>query len=291
MTALYKVAISRLPQLNKIPYGDPYWSTFNASFQNRLFEPDMLLQAVYDGHALTTWHCNNWREAKNYSCGQHLGLDFDQGDKTSSMPYLLNDKFIMRYGSFLYSTMSHTPEEPRTRVIFLLDTPIMQAKNYALAAAALLWLFGTADRKCKDACRFFYGSPKCECEYINQVLPLDVVKKLIADYQATGNIEKHKAMNKDFHAPASQQEVEEALRHIRPWDIDYDEWLSILMGIHAAFGESGYSLAEAWADGKPGEVERKWKSFDPCGNEAGTVTIGTVFGIAKRFGWQKAAVL
>ena len=42
----------------------------------------------------------------------------------------------------------HLPQEekPRARVVFLLDQPIMQAKNYTLAASALLWVFGTADR-------------------------------------------------------------------------------------------------------------------------------------------------
>ena len=164
----------------------------------------------------------------------------------------------------------------------------MQAANYALAAAALLWVFGTADRKCKDAVRFFYGSKGCQFEYFNQVLPLDAIKKLIAQYQESGGKEKHKAISKDYHAPATQQEVADALKFIPPWQIQYDEWVSVLMAIHAEFGEGGYPLAEAWGDGKQGEIEVKWRSFKAGGNVAGAVTVASIFGLAKRFGWSKS---
>jgi hypothetical protein len=172
-------------------------------------------------------------------------------------------------------------------VIFLLDQPIYQAKNYALAASALLWLFGTADRQCKDAARFFYGAPGCEFVYFNQVLPLDVVKQLIQKYIDSGQAEKRKSVRRDYLPPASQQEVADALKHINPWQVDYDEWLSILMAIHSQFGDGGYALAESWADGKPGEVAQKWRSFSADGNESGRITINTLFAIAKRFGWGK----
>lgn len=281
----YKIALSKYQLSQKIPYGSDIWPRFNASFNNREIDPPRLMQMIYDGHALTTWHKDHWRVGANYICGQHLGLDFDAGDNTSSIPTLMKDKFIQRYASILYTTMSHTPEAPRARVMFLLDQPIMQAKNYTLAASALLWLFGTADRQCKDAVRFFYGSPGCEFEYLDNVLPLEIVKKLICDYQASGAGVK-KRTERNYHAPADQEDVQKALRFIPPWGIEYDQWVQVLMGIHSEFGDAGYMLAEAWADGKPGEVEQKWKSFKQNGNTAGAVTIGTVFGIAKEYGWK-----
>jgi hypothetical protein len=61
------------------------------------------------------------------------------------------------------------------------------------------------------------------------------------------------------------------------------------MALHAAFGDGGRALADSWTDGQPGEVERKWKTFKPNGNAAGAVTIATVFGFAKRAGWQRQA--
>jgi len=284
----YKIAISRYALDAKIPQGDPFWHKFNAGFDNTELSADYIMQAVYDGKPLTTWHKCNWRTSENYLCGQHIGLDFDTGDKSSSLPVLVQDKFFLRYGAFAYTTVSHTDEAPRARMIFLLDTPIMQAKNYTLAVQALLWLYGTADRQCRDAVRFFYGSKGCQFEYVNSVLPLETVKKLIRQYQETGQQEKRQSVRKDYSAPPDQKEVAEALRAIPPWSINYDEWVQVLMGIHSAFGEDGYSLAANWADAKEGELEHKWKSFKTTGNTAGAITVATVFGIAKNFGWKKA---
>ena len=282
-----RIAVSRFELTAKIPPGDPFWPRFNASFQNVDYDTNEIMDAIYAGVPVTTWHKDNWRTSANYICGQHLALDFDSENETATIPYLAKDKFISKYGAFIHTTISHKPEAPRARVFFLLDTPIMQAKNYTLAAAALLWLYGTADRQCKDAVRFFYGAPDCTMHRIGNVLPLDVVKKLIGNYQESGQTEKRHATRRDYIAPPSQQEVADALRFIPAWGIDYDEWVQVLMGIHAAFGEDGRALADSWADGKPGEVAQKWNSFHTTGNVAGAVTVATVFGIAKKYGWRK----
>jgi hypothetical protein len=281
----FKIAISKYELDQKIPFGDPFWTKFNASFDNVETETTDVIDAVYNGRAITTHHKDHWRTGANYLAGQHLGLDFDAGDKSSDMYTLVNDKFISRYASFLYTTISHTQESPRCRVIFVLDTPILQAKNYTMAASAMLWMFGAADRQCKDAVRFFYGAKDCSFQFLDNILPIEMVKRLIQNYQDTGMKEKRQA-SKDYAAPASQQEVADALALIPPWQIDYDEWVSVLMGVHSQFGDAGYSLAESWADGKPKEVEGKWKSFNNNGNTSGAITIATVFGIAKRFGWK-----
>ena len=288
----YKLAVSDFP-LNgkKLQPGDPRWSAFNASFQNREVEMNDVMDLVYAGKPITTQHKNQWRVTANYLCGQHIGLDMDTEDSRSTLNQLSNDKFVQKYAAFIHTTISHTPEKPRARVIFLLDTPICQAKNYSLAAASVLWLFGTADRQCKDAVRFFYGSPGCEFAFVGEVLPLEIIKKLIGQYQETGQREKKKSVRPDYLPPASQADVAAALKFIDPWKVDYDEWLSILMALHSQFGDSGYSLAEQWGEGKPGEVEQKWRGFHQEGNVQGAITIGTLFAIAKKFGWGNANVL
>lgn len=173
----------------KIPPGDARWSQFNGSFRNLEILKSDLAAMIDDGHAFTTWHRNGWRNSENYELGQHLALDFDAGTTDSSIPWLSSDKFIQQYGALIYSTPSHTPEAPKSRVVFVLDTPIMQAKNYVLATRSLLWLFGTADAKCKDPCRFFYGSMHCESVFFNRVLPLDKVREIIGQYTASGEQE------------------------------------------------------------------------------------------------------
>jgi hypothetical protein len=275
----FKVSVSNYALAAKIPQGSDIWPKFNSSFENKEIPTDALMQMVYDGRPITTWHKDHWRTSANYICGQSIGLDFDSGDEKSTIQQLSKDKFISKYAAFVHTTISHKAEAPRARVLFVLDTPICQAKNYVLAASALLWVFGTADRACAKGCEF---------EYINQVLPLEVIKMLIASYSDSGQREKAKADHSNYHAPATQQEVAEALKYIPPWQIEYQEWVQVLMGIHAEFGDGGYQLAECWGDGKGDEISKKWKSFHDKGNVSGAVTVATVFGMAKRFGWKKS---
>lgn len=277
----FKVAFSRYALDRKIPPGDAFWPTFNASFDNHELTCLSIADLVYRGHPFTTWHTHHWRNAANYQLGQHVGLDFDTEDSRSSLKTLQSDRFVAKYAAMIYTTPSHTPLHPKSRVVFLLDSPIHQAKNYALAASALLWLFGTADRQCKDPCRFFYGSKDCDVVYLENTLPLDVVKHLIEQYREAGQAEHRRVSHPDWKAPAEQQRVAEALSRIPPWGIDYDQWLSVLMAVHAEFGDAGLPMVEAWADGAPGEVARKWRTFKSEGNETGVVGIGTVFALAQ----------
>lgn len=282
----YRMAFTQHAWPQKLEHGDPRWPTFNADFCNRELEVLDIANAIYNGHAYTTWHRNHWREGENYLTGQHLALDFDTEDQRSTLGALAKDPFIAKYAGLIYTTPSHKPEAPRARVLFLLDTPICQAKNYTLASMALLWLYGTADRKCKDPCRFFYGSTNCEVEYLDHVLPLVKVRQVIDQYQASGALAK-KVNSQPRPTSADQAEVAAALAKVPAWGIDYDEWVTVLMALHAAFGDAALPLAESWAQGAPNEVERKWKSFHDRGNGAGCVTIASVFGLAKRYGWQK----
>jgi len=185
----YKIAISSMQLDGKIPSGDPRWRDFNGSFRNLDVLKSDIASMIHDGHAFTTWHRNGWRESANYELGQHLALDFDAGTEASSIPKLAGDVFVRNYAALVYSTPSSLPEAPKSRVLFVLDTPIMQAKNYVLATRALLWLFGTADAKCKDPCRFFYGSLNCDAQFVNRVLPLAKVREIIGQYLASGEQE------------------------------------------------------------------------------------------------------
>lgn len=189
----YKIAISTWPLDHKIAHGSNEWRGFNASFENREIGLLDFANEVYTGHAFTTWHSNRWRHGSNYLLGQHLGVDFDRGDHSSSIDGLTSDKFVSRYASLVYSTPSSTPEAPKSRVVFLLDKPIQQAQNYALAAQAMLWIFGNADQQCKDPARFFYGSKDCDIWWEpDNILPLDVVIDLVKRYQVSGNSAKRR---------------------------------------------------------------------------------------------------
>lgn len=289
----YKVSIG--PSLDgKIPPGSPYWSKFNGSFRNMDIPAAQFANFIYEKHPFTTWHKENWRRSDNYILGQHIGVDFDTGDELSSIPHLRSDPFVAKYASLIYATPSHTPEKPRARVVFLLDTPIHQSKNYVLAVSTILWLFGAAaDRQCKDPVRFFYGGRKDEnIEFLDNILPLCKLKEMIEQFRRTGQQER-RYQGKPYKAQTTDEKtVQDALKYIPPWGIDYNEWLAVLMAIHSEFpGNNGLGIAESWGQGVDNEITRKWKSFDTSGNVSGQVTLGTLFELAKQNGWQRQGMI
>jgi Protein of unknown function (DUF3987)/Primase C terminal 2 (PriCT-2) len=82
--------------------------------------------------------------------------------------------------------------------------------------------------------------------------------------------------------------VEEALRYI-PAD-DYETWLQTSMALHASDAAWAYDVWAAWSRSGKGydrdENMAKWRSFKADGNGSGKVTLGTLFGKAKEFGYR-----
>lgn len=167
----YKIAISSIALKGKIPAGDKRWGQFNDSFQNLELETIDIANAVYTGRSFTTWH-NGRRSLDNFVLGQHLAVDMDSGDERSSFDALMNHSFVQMYASLIYTTPSHTAEQPRARVLFMLDEPITDKDAYQAAAKFLCSLFDGCDSACTDASRFFYGSLNCDLRIVDKVLPL-----------------------------------------------------------------------------------------------------------------------
>jgi hypothetical protein len=97
----------------------------------------------------------------------------------------------------------------------------------------------------------------------------------------------HKAQAAERAAHGAQpgvydlQDLRAMLAVLQPWQDGYSWWLSIMMACHAGFGDDALPIVEDWADGKPGEVARKWADFDA----AGGVTVATLVYHARAAGW------
>jgi hypothetical protein len=125
-------------------------------------------------------------------------------------------------------------------------------------------------------------------EWLANDLPLNLVKDLIRRYQQTGQQTRRQMQTRYDPQSTDERDVVSALKSIDAWGIGYDEWLAVLMAIHAAFpGDNGLAIADAWAQGRDGEVERKWRGFNANGNTSGRVGVGTLFAMAKRNGWER----
>jgi hypothetical protein len=165
-----------------------WWAEFNGDFINvKLPTVGQLITTITEGHAYTAQHAK-YRKADNFICGQHVGLDFDTGDYQSSIEYLMDDEFIVNNASFIHTTASHTPDAPRSRVVFLLERPIYNREKYALLTEAFANTYAktSADPSCKDPVRIFFGAEDCDYTYLGKMLSLDVAaREIVLPYKET----------------------------------------------------------------------------------------------------------
>mgnify|MGYP000445162653 CR=1 FL=1 len=202
----FRLSINRYIPGQKLGIGDGRWGRYNGSFQPEIHSAKSLLDEVEQGHGFCALqggcqleHCGQWccperkgdlghcgrpkgyRANRHWTEAQHIGLDFDNGDTRSSLDYLLNVPLIAQHASFVYTTLSHTPECPKARVVFVTDVPFTDADYYRRAKRAVMAALPWGDASVHDPSRFFYGTnPKSgTTKYLGGLLPLETVDGLI----------------------------------------------------------------------------------------------------------------
>ena len=164
------------------------WARFHRSFQPVTLTPRQMAIHVYRGYSFTPVFTDHRRE-ENFKWAYHIALDFDAGDETSSLPFLMErpGTFAWMFASFGYSTPSSTDEAPRSRVVFVLDFPIFTPDEYRAAYAAVAWRMAEegsyTDPACKDPLRLYYGSPDCQVSTNWSVLSRLSLEVLLEQYR------------------------------------------------------------------------------------------------------------
>lgn len=186
-----KIAINlqhkdKMPRLLSGTEIKSWWRKFNGDFRNfDLPELSLLIKEIQNGHAYTTQH-RGYRKADNFRCGQHVGLDFDTGDRRSSFEGILEDSFIKNNAYFLHTTASHTRKHPRARVVFVLEHPIYSVGKYSLLTESFAETYktnGAADPSCKDPVRIFFGATGCTVLELGNILTLEKAAEIVLPYK------------------------------------------------------------------------------------------------------------
>jgi hypothetical protein len=218
----FRTPISRLYPAQKLglPPSEKRWARYNASFKSEMHTPESLLAEVASGYAFTAvlggcqglccgvWcilpehrevpgHCgrpHGYRANRHFESAQFIASDFDTGDAHSTLDYLLSQPLIAEHSTFLYTTLSHTPEHPKARAVFITDGPFSDAAHYRRAKRAVMAKLPWGDASVHDPARLFYGShPKQgQVHYLGNVLPLEVVGQLIEAQRAQLEAEQHR---------------------------------------------------------------------------------------------------
>lgn len=177
-----KISINR-SHVNKMPAGagPEWWRAYNGAFENEEIDAADVLAFACLGWAYCAQH-DGYRKVANFTAGQHLDLDFDDGSR--DIYQLAADPFIAANASFIYETASSTADHPKIRVFFELDQPITDATKYKLLRDSLLARYPTADRAHRDVCRLAFGSKDCRYGWLGNVLTLQTaVDELVKPYQ------------------------------------------------------------------------------------------------------------
>ncbi|NWJ46943.1 MAG: hypothetical protein HXX08_13865 [Chloroflexi bacterium] len=111
----------------------------------------------------------------NFLAVQYLGADFDT---LSSEAQIWEHPVVRKYASIIYNTVSSTFENPKMRVIFLLDDSIEDGEKYRHLVRAMQWLFeNKPDPSCTDYCRLFLGNSAGNPVVTGNILPLSVAEE------------------------------------------------------------------------------------------------------------------
>lgn len=155
---------------------------FGFSFHPVSIELPQLVKHIREGKAFTVGHFqDNRRIETNFVSSQLLALDLDQCPMDMETLEALSE-FIQQHTFMMYPTPSSTPEQPKTRILFVLDEPIMEPKRWRVLQLALMEHFVEVkpDEACKDPSRLFYGcdTPHYYVDYEAR-LPLALVGGLV----------------------------------------------------------------------------------------------------------------
>lgn len=164
------------------------WASFYKTFRRVTVTPRGLAILIFKGYSTTPL----WEQARreeNFVSAGHIAFDFDTGDETAALDYLLRvGTFAWLFASFGYTTTSHTEEAPRSRLVFVLEYPIYNAEDYRAAYQAVAWKIAAdgshCDPACKDPLRLYYGSEGCTVESNWSVLGKAALDMVLLEYKA-----------------------------------------------------------------------------------------------------------
>jgi hypothetical protein len=149
-------------------------SILTTEFENQELTIEQFAEQINLGHPFCAQH-NGRRSQVNFICSNVLAVDIDEGMLVSEAR---EQPFVRDHAAILYTTPSHTPENQRFRIVFVLEQAITDAAQMRLAHQGLIRKFG-GDKSCKDACRIFYGSKGSSPIVLGNVLQAQELNHLI----------------------------------------------------------------------------------------------------------------
>lgn len=221
-------------------------------------------------------------------------------DRQLTIESALAHPFIKKHCALIYTTASHKPDWHKFRLVFLLPEYVQGADTVEACTRFLMQQL-PHDPACKDASRVFYGNTEAEFPLVNPeaTLPAEWISEAIAiaqiereEYQL--RIQEIESRRKQWREVSLTEgwdidkQILQALSFIpprTPGSGNYDECRQVLMALVNHYGASEAEIiAEQWSPSIKGDtwnIHAKIRSF-----RRGGITIGTLFHIAKQYGFR-----
>lgn len=275
-------------RLTEKPGKDFNWSPYLDGFEAEDMDLIDFADRIIKGHSFAQVY--GGRPSRDrFIMGQVIAVDMDTEDERSSQETLLKHPFVSAYACMVYPTLSHTPDKPRHRVVWVLDEPIAGAEGFEYAAKLVTSFFPDADAQCANAGRSFLGNGKIlrdglPCYFNDCLLPLShlrvLAKQRLAE-QRRLEAAKPPAQRRGYAAPVQEGKqdlfmVMEKLRRLDPYALGYDEWVKIGMALAREYGDAAFMPFKSWSD-RPGHAPltwAKWQSFSA--SHPNPVSMGSV---------------
>ncbi len=297
------------------------YETLNSRFENTQGTLQNLIDVVGQGFAITaaTFKTGSRRAKANVTGAELWLLDIDnsgvlrdgQGNRVKdesnksikvydpklTIEQAKNHPFIQKYCLLAYTSASHKPDWHKFRLILRLPHFIKDVSLIEATAGRLMEHL-PHDPACKDASRVFYGNTNANFFIVNpdaECLPEEwLAEASVAVHQQKLEEQQHSQQRLKWLELQDTTDVDslvkDALSYIpprSPGSGNYKECLTVLMALQSHYGWEAETIAEAWSPSIKGttwNVGRKLRSFNTPG--AGKVTLGSLFHIAKQYGFR-----
>lgn len=150
------------------------WST---GFDKHELTIEELSEVINFGFAFSYVFKNGLRSTKNFISADILCVDMDG---TRTVEDTLDDDIVKKYGTLFYTTPSHTPDQHRFRIIFVLPRTITDIVELKQSMTALSRRLG-GDMSVIDGGRLFFGSHNSKPTILGNSISSTYLWELIKD--------------------------------------------------------------------------------------------------------------
>lgn len=176
------------------------YAEIQASYRNVMLDPFGIIDAVCRGAAFTAQHEPEVRRREHWKVAQYVAVDLEN-DPGAALDRLEALPFFAAYCTFAYTTMSHTPEQPRSRAVFLLERPIANSERWQYVARAVSEMFIPAsDPASWDLSRSFLGNPNGDLRLYGNWLP-HTIAEMLADTRQTMELARQRDRAARYQSP------------------------------------------------------------------------------------------